>query len=277
MDLPITIVAAFLCAHSYRPGPHVWLNRMIKSFEFMSLLTLFSLIGAVANYPLAAISTGWMDKQFLTADAALGLDWLAYWNFVIDRPNLLHVLSYAYGSFFLTPSIIVISMAAVGKFEQAYRFIVAFIIALFITDISLIFFPAKSAAAIFLASDAPNLPPSGTLHIAIIEHLRDGSLTTIVLAKTTGLIALPSFHAAASLIFAWAGWQVRWLRYPCLFVNVLMLLSTPINGGHYFVDVLVGLTVGLAAICLSDAERRASLWSAFRIGRAKQRLDAGFA
>ena len=68
-----------------------------------------------------------------------------------------------------------------------------------------------------------------------------------------GLIALPSFHAAASLLFAWWGWQIRIMRFPLLLANALMLLSTPINGGHYFIDVLAGLGVGAFAIWCSFA------------------------
>jgi membrane-associated phospholipid phosphatase len=205
-------------------------------------------LGGIANYPLAALSHGWWDSQFMAADTAMGFDWKAYWDFATGHSAVLTTFSWVYGSFFVMPSFVVIALIVVGRLDHAYRFIAAFIIALAVTDICIAFFPARSAAANLLPIGASMAPPSGLMHIPIIEHLRDGSLTTVRLVGLTGLVALPSFHAAASLMFAWAGWHTRLMRVPFLLANGLMLLSTPINGGHYLIDVIAGLAVGAAAI-----------------------------
>jgi hypothetical protein len=41
---------------------------------------------------------------------------------------------------------------------------------------------------------------------------------------------------------------VRWLRPVVVVVNGAMLAATPINGGHYFVDVIAGIAIAVAAI-----------------------------
>jgi PAP2 superfamily len=68
------------------------------------------------------------------------------------------------------------------------------------------------------------------------------------LGNMTGIVTFPSFHAAASIIYLWALWPIWWLRPVSLFVNGLLLLSTPIHGGHYFIDVFAG--IAMVFICI---------------------------
>lgn len=256
LGLPISIMTGVICGFVYRPGTNIILNRTVLILECLALLSLASVIASVASYPLAAISKGWWDIEFLAADAAMGLDWRTYWNFSTSHSTVIYIFSWAYGSFFVMPTVVVAALITAGRVNEAYRFISAFIIALVITDVCVALFPARSAAVNLLPLGSPFAPPSGMLHIPVIEGLRNGSFKVIELASMNGLIALPSFHAAASVLFAWGGWQVRLVRMPILTVEGLMLASTPINGGHYFIDVLAGLGVALIAIGVSYAVSR---------------------
>ncbi len=229
---------------------HTAMDRAVCCLENFSLLSLATVIGGLATYPLAAVSHGWLDSELLAGDAILGLDWLTYWNFVQEHPLLYDTLGFSYNSIFFTPTILVIALAASGETEKSYRFIAAFITALLVTDLLLALIPGKSAAEHFLAITAPNLPTPGLMHIPIIERLRAGAFGPVVVEHLSGLIAFPSFHAAASVLFAWAAWSVRWLRLPGLAINALMLASTPIQGGHYFVDTIAGIIVAGLAIIL---------------------------
>ncbi len=142
-------------------------------------------------------------------------------------------------------------LTATGKTIHAYRFIAAFVVALFTTDLLLAIVPGKSAAALLLPSGAPHAPASGLRHIPIIEHLRAGTLGPVDIGHLDGLIAFPSFHSAAAVLFAFAAWPVRWLRIPSLLLNALMLAATPIQGGHYFADTIGGICVALGAIAIT--------------------------
>ncbi|MGT2485812.1 phosphatase PAP2 family protein [Methylobacterium oryzae CBMB20] len=42
-------------------------------------------------------------------------------------------------------------------------------------------------------------------------------------------------------------------RIPALLVNGLLIAATPIDGGHYFVDVIAGLIIAALAICAARA------------------------
>jgi membrane-associated phospholipid phosphatase len=228
------------------------LDRAVAFLQCISLLSAASMLGGLASYALASLSVGWRDDEFIAIDTALGFDWLNYWNFVQSHPFINATLDFAYTSIFYMPTVILIALLSDRKDEHAYRFAAGFIIALLMTETLLAFFPAKSAAQHFLAIGALNMPTPGFAHIAIIEQLRAGTLKTIDLGHMAGLIAFPSFHSVACILFAWASWPVRWIRWPSLLLNVLMLASTPIQGGHYLTDTLGGVLVAIAAIIIAN-------------------------
>src|ERR1700693_4535513 len=52
------------------------------------------------------------------------------------------------------------------------------------------------------------------------------------------------------------GHAARWVRPVAILANGLMLASTPIDGGHYFVDVFAGIALALAAIAAAHSASR---------------------
>jgi hypothetical protein len=195
------------------------------------------------------------DARFLAWDRALGLDWQACLAFVDARPGLSRAGSVAYGS--LVPQMIVALVAlCFGNRSTACRNLILAII-------------LAALAAILLSGLMPaltvfmhlGLEQAAAAHVPFIDDshilaLRDGSLRVVSLAKGQGIIAFPSFHAALGIILARAFWHLRALRWPGLALNLAMIAATPTHGGHYFVDVLAGIAVGLAAVlCASPAAR----------------------
>ena len=81
-----------------------------------------------------------------------------------------------------------------------------------------------------------------------MPHVRDGSLRQLSLTALTGLVTFPSFHTAAAVLYLWAFWPVRWIGPAAVAINVVMVLATPICGGHYLVDVFAGIGIAVASI-----------------------------
>ena len=67
-----------------------------------------------------------------------------------------------------------------------------------------------------------------------------------------GLVAFPSFHTAAGLLYIWAFWPLRLLRWPAIVVNCAMIATTPLGGAHYVIDLLAGAVVAFAAIAATQ-------------------------
>ena len=66
-----------------------------------------------------------------------------------------------------------------------------------------------------------------------------------------GLISIPSYHAAAALMFAWAAWPLRGWKWLFLALNTGVAASATVVGNHYLVDIVAGVAVGAASIVLA--------------------------
>ncbi len=73
-------------------------------------------------------------------------------------------------------------------------------------------------------------------------------MRVLEIGQLTGIVTFPSFHAAGAILYLWALWAIKWMRAIALVCNVLLLLSTPIDGGHYFIDVVAGVSLAVLSI-----------------------------
>ena len=72
----------------------------------------------------------------------------------------------------------------------------------------------------------------------------------------SGIVTFPSFHAASAALYTWALWQVWWFRPVAVVANAAMLAATPVDGGHYFIDLAAGIAVAALAIAAAKAISR---------------------
>ena len=54
-------------------------------------------------------------------------------------------------------------------------------------------------------------------------------------------------------LYMWSFWPFRWLRLVSVPWNILMIVATPLGGGHYLVYILAGISVATAAIMATRA------------------------
>ena len=102
--------------------------------------------------------------------------------------------------------------------------------------------------------DYGHITPGGYLdQLRDFPRVRDGSLRELDLIHLVGIVTFPSFHAAACVLYLWALWAIWWMRPIVVLTNGLMLLATPIGGGHYFIDVFAGIGIAVLAIAAAKA------------------------
>jgi hypothetical protein len=227
-------------------------------------LLLTTVIFAPGTYVVATLAWPLQDAALYAADKALGLDWRSYLDFVNDHPWLGGLLSFGYKMIRWPMFAIPLVLGLCGHALRLNQFVLAFALALAATTIMSAFVPAVAAFAHLglTPADYANIHPlADSEHLADLRNLRAGAFAVLDIRQVTGIVTFPSFHAASCLLYAWALWRVWWMRPAALIANGLMLAATPIDGGHYFVDVAAGLTVAAVAI-----------WSARLISR---RLTTG--
>ncbi|MDG2535602.1 phosphatase PAP2 family protein [Sphingomonas sp. HITSZ_GF] len=234
--------------------------RLAELAECWGLLTLISTMGALASYGVARFTTGETDAALAAMDHAIGFDWVAAYRFFAARPLLARTSEYIYLSIFVTPVAVLAGLTLSGRADRARGFIAAFGLALAVSVTIFYFWPARAALTYHLGNGYPYLPANGISHIAAIAQLRAGTLQVIDLALLSGLITFPSFHAVAAILFIWAAWPLRWLRWPCLALNLAMLAVTPVQGTHYLIDVIGGIALALTVIGLLHL-RLPRLWA----------------
>lgn len=216
--------------------------------EFYGIFTLMVLTGAIACYPVAAISHGFVDGALDRADAALGFDWVTWYDVVAAHPILQVAGRAIYDSIYFSPAAILAHYALTGRRDRAYAFFATFWLAAVITLILYWFMPAVGPLSYRVHGPLPYMPLSELWQPQLIPALRERTVHLVDVGHLRGLVSAPSFHAAAAVLFMAAAWPLTRLRWPILIVNSLMLLSTPVEGTHYLTDLLLGAAVAMFSI-----------------------------
>lgn len=203
---------------------------------------VFSYLTARANFPL-------IDEKMIAIDRLFGFDWLRWIHTLETMPEVASILSFAYRA--TGPQLILFCaiLFLCKQGEQLQRFIIAFITAAFITIILAMIFPAVGGYVHYNIDPDTlrSIPAAARLHEAPLLGMRDRTLTELGF-PLLGIVTFPSFHTTLALLLIFAAYPVRWLFWLSLPVNVLTVLSTPYDGGHYLSDVAGGVVVALIAV-----------------------------
>jgi hypothetical protein len=223
-------------------------------------IVLITAVMTPLTYVAAAAALPMQDANLLAIDRALGFDWAAYVRYVDGHPLLAAWVNYGYTMIRWPIFAIPVVLAATHRYRRIAEFTFAFGLALVVTTILSGFVPA---IGVF---QQIGLDPASVTHLNLQPYLdqlrdlppaRDGSLRQLNLLGLGGIVTFPSFHAASAVLYAWALWPVRWMRPIVLFAFTAMLLATPINGGHYLIDVIAGSAIAVLAIVAARRTGRA--------------------
>ncbi len=246
-QLFLWVSAAAMCL-AYRPPDGTWQQKLLDSMEFAALLSLIGTIGAFGSYAEAALTTHYADDLLAGLDRSIGFDWVYFYTLFKDNAWLSVAGKIAYVSIFISPTVLILAFAWTGRRMEARRFLFAFGVSLALTVLMAAFFIAKGAIEYHVGPTPDYVPQTGLHQAQIIRDLRSGALDWVDPARLAGLLTFPSFHATSATLFIWAAWPIRWLRGPMLAVNLAMLLATPIEGGHYLVDIFAGMAIAALGI-----------------------------
>jgi hypothetical protein len=220
---------------------------------------LITSVMAPLTYVAASAALPLQDANLHAIDQALGLDWRGYLAFIDEHPLLSALLAKAYAMIGSQILIVPLLLAALGRFCRLQQYILALALTLIATTVISLFVPAIGVyhQLGLTAADHPNVTPGAYLDCSRdLPLVRDGALRHLDLFKLAGIVTFPSFHAASAVLYAWALWPIRWARPVVLIVNAAMLVSTPVGGGHYFIDLIAGIAVTLLAIVAAGWVRR---------------------
>ena len=227
--------------------------------KFFSYITVASIL----EYYLATSPAPLHDSLLIQSDRALGFDWPALCRWADGHAAIRELLAFPY--FSLSAESVVV-MVVIGLFypRRARRFTTALILSSLLTIPLHWFFPVGGP---FVAFADRGLPHScfGLAYEGTRQYLamRTHAFASIPLDNISGIIAFPSYHAACAVLLTYFLRGIPVLFPAAVVFNLLMVLATPVIGGHYATDVLAGLAV--AAVTIYGIER-------IEAGRPAERL-----
>jgi hypothetical protein len=248
----LALIAVAVIYRTVRPSP-----RIAAMCMGTAALLLFSMLTALLNYFAVRLGRPLIDATLAGWDRALGIDWPGLVAAMQAMPWVKLTLSLAYVTTLPQIAIVVVILALSGRLERLSHFMLAFCLAALLTVAFWAIFPSFGAFAHYWQAD-PSLSDRGLIvdapYARELLALRSGTIDTLSIDELTGLIAFPSFHTAIAVLAAYYLWPVRFAGIAALILNILVVLSVPIDGGHHVVDVPAGILTALAGVVL------ASLW-----------------
>ena len=224
-------------------------------------LCAFSAAASLLNYFLLTWHGQRIDAALAAADRALGFDWMGAMTLMAAHHRLNGLLFLSYNIVLPEIALIVAILGWSGNAEKIYRFCLAVALGALVCIFVWALAPSFGAMSVY------DLPPAVSRAVTVSVDRAYGNALLAMLqggpgfispADIRGLIGFPSYHGALALIVAYYGWRVRGLRWPLLALNAIVLISTPVQGGHHLVDVLASFPVAALALFLSSLRENAN-------------------
>lgn len=248
----LAYLAALLLLFAVRPAlsrtSRRWAPGLADLAENVGLFMAMALTGAVATYPLAALSHGFADAPLQRIDEALHFRWLAWYQMVASHPSLQKLGVAAYQCIYVIPAALLIAFAIRGQRGEAHRFLASFWLAAILTLTLYLFMPAVGPLTYLWKGPIPYMPTSAIWQEQLIPALRAHQIGQVNLNELRGLVSAPSFHTASGVLYIAAAWGCGNLRWPLIFMSLAMLVSVPVEGTHYLADMILGAAVALVAV-----------------------------
>lgn len=204
-------------------------------------MRLFNHLSMSSAFPYA-------DDLLVRWDAAIGANWHAYFSFVQNHGTVRWLMDHSYTSLTFLSAIAFLVLIVQKDLRRARYFLETFLVTAIVCTTIGMFFPAKAAVATYFG-DVGALPNfaslPGVYHLESLERLRAAAPLTLNLSELPGLVTFPSFHTAAGILLVVSFWRTA-LFPVSLAYSTVMIGSTPVFGGHYFVDLIAGAAVALA-------------------------------
>lgn len=262
-DAPSAIKVVSVVAFLLAVGWFYRVRRPMKNFEVMcaetALLLSFSTAGAVLSYLVTSLNLPLIDPFLIKSDALVGFEWMAYAGAIYGNPAFSMVSSIVYVTTISQIALCVVLLGLTNQYVIGRQLGAAVIISgLVCIGISGIL-PSAGAMG-FLQPDAEFIkagtPIVDLAYKQVFFDLRSGAERFISLNALHGLIAFPSYHGTLSALVVIALWSIKYVRYPALLLNAVVIAITPAEGGHHLTDAFAGILIALLAWHLAGSFAR---------------------
>jgi hypothetical protein len=218
------------------------------------LLVIFSSALSALNYLLLPNWRPGIDAWLAQVDALFGYHWPDAIALTARYPVVNELMRWSYNSTSLQIALVAVALGLTSRRRSLHAMMLTVAISSLATVAFWALVPSLGPTALhdlpaeLLAAVQPVVDPAYGKEITTL--MREG-VTKLSPDEFRGLIAFPSFHTIMALIATYHAREMRWLLYPLLAVNALILPAVLIHGGHHLVDIPAGLAVFVLAALLA--------------------------
>jgi len=230
-----------------------------------AFLIVFSAGCCLLSYLALTVAGPRIDGLLAAIDHAMGFSWPALMTLAADHRLTTAILGFAYLSVMPQIVLLILVLGWQQRSADIYGLSLALSLGALIAVAVWTLFPSFGAFSVFdlpaSVSAKLGLALDGEYGRDLVAMLKNGP-GFISPKELRGIIGFPSYHTVQALVLIWYARHIPWLRWAALALNILVLIATPIHGGHHLIDLIGGGAVACAAILLADrivleAQRRA--------------------
>ena len=219
-------------------------DERIRDFaHFGAQFLVLSLVIIPLEYLAVSTNAPLADRGLVMLDEVMGLDW-PLWVQWVEVHLLMHsILSVVYASIWVQLIVAFVynvhSRAPQRNSELWWVITLSSLVTIAVAAV----WPATSAWVYHGLA-----PMNDFAHMQQFAAVRSGAMRSFDLGNTQGLIQLPSFHTVLAIVLAYNFRHRRLLFVAAVFLDLLVILSCPTEGGHYFIDLVAGALVAAAVV-----------------------------
>ena len=223
--------------------------RISTTCQASALLVFFMATASTLSYLVVSTNLPLVDASLAFLDHSLGFNWIGLQAWLQIHPLIQITLNFAYQSGLLQLTFVVLFLGFSARPERLEEFMRLFIVATLLTIVLSGFFPAAGSWKYYRLEQS--------VDVSVLSHfelLRDGLMRNIPLDHMQGLISIPSLHTVMAVLLVYA--MRGTFLFPLFVVlNTALVVSTPVDGGHYLVDILAGGALAMSLIAFKYRHR----------------------
>lgn len=217
----------------------------------VAFLLAFSASCELLSYLLSTVAGTRADGALAQIDRLMGFHWVDLMILAAKFPAVTAGLRLCYVSVMPQIMLLVCILGWSGRLATLYDFCLAIALGALACVFIWAIHPSFGAFSIFnlpaVTASKLGLALDGNYGRDLVALLRNGP-GFITPLELRGIVGFPSFHTVQALVLIWYTRRLPVIRWAAAILNLLVLIATPIHGGHHLIDLFGGAAVTLAAI-----------------------------
>ncbi|MGI9385557.1 MAG: phosphatase PAP2 family protein [Methyloligellaceae bacterium] len=230
-------------------------DKKVATFMFnLVVIVVYMSGGIIMSYLLVGMNLPLVDAQLSAIDRALGFDWPALIETVSRYPWIADASTFFYKASMLFMMVMLFYLGATNRIERVEEYVMLLIVAGILNGVIAGLLPAAGGYVHYNpAQELVGLvtPMTDAAYMNDFFAIRDGGIRQLSIGGSKGLMTFPSFHTVFSLIMVFALRGTGWVFAFAVVFNLGIIASTPIDGGHHFIDVIAAFGLALVAIAIT--------------------------